>query len=89
MLLNDLETLPNKLNFSVKLIASGSEIIEKVNQCCVARGREKLKLMVSQDTRKERDFGMDDTLMRSVISDIYQRPFEATIQDIIDYVEQT
>ena len=89
MLLNDLETLPNKLNFSVKLIASGSEIIEKVNQHCVARGREKLKLRVSQDTRKERDFGMDDALMRNIISDIYQRPFEATIQDIIDYVEKT
>ena len=32
---------------------------------------------------------MDDALMRSIISDIYQRPFEATIQDIIDYVEKT
>ena len=88
MLLNDLETLPNKLNFSVKQIVSGSEIIEKVNQHCVARGHEKLKLKVSEDTRKERDFGMDDALMRSTISDINQRPFEATIQDIIDYVEK-
>ena len=31
---------------------------------------------------------MDDALMRSIISDIYQCPFEATIQDIIDYVEK-
>ena len=85
MLLNDLETLPNKLNFSVKLIASGSEIIEKVNQHCVARGREKLKLMVSQDTRKENFEWM--TLMR-VISDI-PASLRSHIQDIIDYVEQT